>query len=43
MSDKVVKVGLIQRATVTDKAANLKRALEGVREASGRGARVVCL
>ena len=43
MSDKVVKVGLVQRATVPDKLENLKRALDGVREAAGRGARVVCL
>jgi N-carbamoylputrescine amidase len=43
MSDKIVTVGLVQRATVPDKSENLKRALEGVREAAGRGARVVCL
>ncbi len=43
MSDKIVKVGLVQRATVADKLDNVKRALDGVREAAGRGARVVCL
>ena len=38
-----MKVGLVQMSMSSDVAANRSRAAEGVREAAGRGARVVCL
>jgi N-carbamoylputrescine amidase len=37
------KVGLVQMSCGPDPEENLKRALEGVRDAARRGARVVCL
>ncbi len=43
MGERVVKVGLVQMSTTDDKAANLKKALERVRDAAKRGAQVVCL
>ncbi len=36
-------VGLVQMRCSTDPVDNLQRALEGIREAAGRGARVICL
>ncbi len=36
-------IGLVQRACGDDRAANVERAAEGVREAAKRGARIVCL
>jgi N-carbamoylputrescine amidase len=36
-------VGLVQMRMARDRDTNLKRAIEGVREAAGRGAGVVCL
>ena len=44
MAPRVVKVGLVQQAVAgNDKALNVQRALDGVREAASRGAEVVCL
>src|SRR6185503_206884 len=43
MSGKPVKVGLVQMAMSEDRSQNLAKALEGVRAAAGRGARIVCL
>jgi N-carbamoylputrescine amidase len=43
MANQVVKVGLVQMSTVADKQANLNKALAGVRDAAGRGAKIVCL
>lgn len=40
---KTVKVGLVQSSCSEDKAANVRKAIEGIREAAGRGAQVVCL
>lgn len=37
------KVGLVQMSMGTDLEANLKKAVEFVREAAGKGARVICL
>jgi N-carbamoylputrescine amidase len=37
------KIGLVQMACSPDPAANLARAVKGIREAAGRGAAVVCL
>jgi N-carbamoylputrescine amidase len=39
----LVKVGLVQMSCVADKAANLSRAIEGIREACAKGAQIVCL
>ena len=38
-----VSVGLVQQSCSRDGAANLTRALDGIREAADRGARIVCL
>src|SRR5436189_2747568 len=38
-----VKVGLVQMSCVADKEANLKKAIERVREAAAKGAQIVCL
>lgn len=37
------RVGLVQMRCSTDLDDNLKRAIEGVREAAGKGAQVICL
>src|SRR6202040_2052445 len=37
------KVGLVQMACTPDPEENLNRAVERIREAAGKGARVVCL
>ena len=39
----MVSVGLIQHSCSRDRDANLTRALDGIREAADRGARIVCL
>lgn len=39
----ITNVGLVQMRCGTDLQANLSRALEGIEEAAGRGAEVVCL
>ena len=38
-----LKVGLVQMAMGEDPVANLSRAVDGVREAAGRGAKLVVL
>src|SRR5581483_2063610 len=38
-----VKVGLVQMSCTADKAANLQKAVEKIREAAGKGAQIVCL
>ena len=43
MTTSTVRVGLVQMASGTDKHANIERALAGLADAAGRGARVVCL
>jgi N-carbamoylputrescine amidase len=37
------RLGLVQMRCTTDPAANVERAVAGIREAAGRGAKVVCL
>ena len=43
MAKRIVKVGLVQSATLKDKGQNVQRALAGVREAAKQGAQIVCL
>src|ERR1700727_818853 len=38
-----VKVGLVQMSCSADKAANLRKAMDKVREAANGGAQIVCL
>jgi N-carbamoylputrescine amidase len=38
-----VKVGLVQMSCTSDKEANLRKAVEKVREAAAKGAQIVCL
>src|SRR6202012_1137996 len=38
-----VKVGLVQMSCTSDKAANLKKATDKIREAAAKGAQIVCL
>ena len=38
-----VKIGLVQMSCVKDKVANLTKAIEGIRQASKKGAQIVCL
>lgn len=38
-----VKVGLVQMSCVADKEANLKKAIEKIREAAAKGAQIICL
>ena len=38
-----VTLGLVQHACTDDPQANMRKALQGVREAAGRGAHIVCL
>lgn len=38
-----VKIGLVQMSCVKDKAANLTKAIDGIRQASRKGAQIVCL
>src|SRR5688500_6727415 len=39
----LIKVGLVQMSCVADKAANLAKAMEQIREAHAKGAQIVCL
>ncbi len=39
----IVKVGLVQMSCVTDKDANLAKAIERIKEAHTKGAQIVCL
>ena len=43
MKSKTFTIGLVQQACVESKAANIERAVAGIREAAGRGAQIVCL
>jgi len=43
MEKQKVKIGLIQQRSLPDIAANVTRAEEGIREAAGRGAQIICL
>jgi N-carbamoylputrescine amidase len=43
MKKRSVLVGLVQMATTVDKSANIDKARAAIRDAAGRGARVVCL
>ena len=38
-----VTLGLVQMRCTPDPAANMAKAVKGVREAAGRGARIICL
>lgn len=38
-----MKIGLIQQSCSEDSSINLSRALEGIRTAAGRGAKIICL
>ena len=38
-----IKIGLVQMSCVADKAANISRAIEGIRKAHAGGAQIVCL
>jgi N-carbamoylputrescine amidase len=39
----IVKVGLVQMSCTNDKSANLQKAIDKIKEAAGKGARIVCL
>lgn len=39
----IVKVGLVQMSCTSDKAANLQKAIAGIKEAAAKGAQIVCL
>jgi N-carbamoylputrescine amidase len=41
--DSKFKIGLVQTKCSTDPEANLRRAIEGIREAASKGAEIVCL
>jgi N-carbamoylputrescine amidase len=43
MSQKSFRIGLVQMAMAADAAANVERAVKGVRDAAQKGAEVVCL
>jgi N-carbamoylputrescine amidase len=38
-----VKIGLVQMSCTSDKAANLQKAIDKIKEAAGKGAEIVCL
>jgi N-carbamoylputrescine amidase len=38
-----IKVGLVQMSCTADKQANLRKAMDGIREAAAGGAQIVCL
>ena len=40
---EIVKIGLVQMACVDDAKANMKTAEEGIRQAAGQGAQIICL
>jgi N-carbamoylputrescine amidase len=42
-TSRTVRVGLVQQRVSSDPAANLDRAIEGIRAAAAKGAQVVCL
>lgn len=39
----IIKVGLVQMSCVADKATNLEKAIQGIRDAHAQGAQIVCL
>ena len=41
--DSRFRIGLVQMSCSTDPEANLAKAIDGIREAAGRGAEIVCL
>jgi N-carbamoylputrescine amidase len=43
MTSQTFTIGLVQRACLESKDANIDRAAAGIREAAGRGAQIVCL
>jgi N-carbamoylputrescine amidase len=43
MATSLLRIGLVQMSCTSDKAANVEKALAGVRDAARRGAQVVCL
>jgi len=43
MATPRLRIGLVQMSCTSDKAANVEKALAGVRDAARRGAQVVCL
>lgn len=43
MKQSTVRVGVVQQSVGSDKAENLRRAVEGMQEAAARGAELVCL
>ena len=43
MAEKAVSVGMIQMSCGADKADNMGKAVSKIREAAGKGARIVCL
>jgi N-carbamoylputrescine amidase len=43
MERKIVNVGMVQMACVADKEANIAKAIDLIREAAGKGARIICL
>ncbi len=42
-SRRLVRLGLVQQRCTADPEENLQHAIHGVREAAGRGARIICL
>ena len=40
---RMVTLGLVQMRCTPDTAQNMKKAVEGVREAASRGAQIICL
>ena len=43
MNSQTFVIGLVQQACVEGRAANLERAVSGIREAARRGAKIICL
>ena len=43
MTDTVVQVGLIQMSCTQDPEHNMRKAVDGIREAAERGAQIICL
>jgi N-carbamoylputrescine amidase len=43
VSDKIVKVGLLQLSCTKDTEANMKKTVEKIREAAKKGAQIICL
>src|ERR671922_1787723 len=40
---RTVRLGLVQMSCTPDPAHNMKKAVQGIREAAGKGAQIVCL